>query len=224
MSNDRQIKVKVCGMSLPGQLTALTDTGVDMAGFIFYDRSPRYIIPLLDPSALKQNGLLKKVGVFVDADHAFIKDHCKKFSLQMVQLHGNEEPALCKALQKDTELIKAFRVDVDTDIEKLQQRYKNVCDYFLFDTGGVGTGGSGKKFNWQALLNQKIEKPFFLSGGICGDDVDAVIEFARHPNAARLFAVDINSRFETGFAVKDMKAVKNFVDKLKSACSATFKQ
>ena len=86
---------------------------------------------------------------------------------------------------------------------------------------GAGYGGTGKKFDWNVLTNISIDKLFFLSGGIEPGDEEKLKEFTRHPVAEKLFSIDINSRFELGAGVKDMKKVSAFVNKLKSKRNET---
>jgi phosphoribosylanthranilate isomerase len=91
--------------------------------------------------------------------------------------------------------------------------YDAVCDYYLFDTGGLkeSFGGTGQQFDWSILTKAKIEKPFFLSGGIGPEDAQKVKGFV-HPD---FFGVDINSRFEKEPGVKDMAKVLQFRQGLK---------
>ena len=103
-------------------------------------------------------------------------------------------------------IFKAFSVDESFDFSSLNA-YSGVCDYFLFDTKGQLPGGTGQKFNWQLLENYNGDVPFFLSGGIGPDDLEAVLSF-RHP---QLFGIDINSGFEISPALKDIEKVKIFI-------------
>ncbi len=91
--------------------------------------------------------------------------------------------------------------------------YDDVCDYYLFDTGGQkeALGGTGKQFDWSILAKARIEKPFFLGGGISPDDVQKIKAFD-HPD---FFAIDINSKFETAPGVKDMAKLLKFVKELR---------
>jgi phosphoribosylanthranilate isomerase len=87
---------------------------------------------------------------------------------------------------------------------------------FLFDSGSTGTGaaygGTGLKFNWEALQKAQLHKPFMLSGGIGPDDVAAVKAFAQIQKD--MFAVDVNSKFELSPGIKDMSLVKQFLTEL----------
>jgi phosphoribosylanthranilate isomerase len=112
-------------------------------------------------------------------------------------------------------VVKAFRISEGDNIEYMIKPYMDVCDMFMFDTLGAGYGGTGKKFDWNLLKNIRVGKPFFLSGGIEPGDETKLKFFAQEPVAKALFAVDINSKFETSAGVKDMKKVKEFVEALK---------
>ena len=107
-----------------------------------------------------------------------------------------------------------LRINDDQNIEWKIKDYMDVVDMFMFDTGGETYGGSGKKFDWEKLKNLNINKPFFLSGGISGDDVEALKNFSTYPVAKDFFAVDINSKFEILPGIKDMSLVKKFVEEL----------
>ncbi len=90
--------------------------------------------------------------------------------------------------------------------------YLGKVDYFLFDTHTPEHGGSGITFNWQALKNYKLDVPYFLSGGIGLEQV-AEIHGIVDP---RLYAIDVNSRFEIAAALKDIDQLKKFKNQLLS--------
>jgi phosphoribosylanthranilate isomerase len=142
-----------------------------------------------------------------------VLDAIDDYGLEVVQLHGDESPEMCEDLSSEVEVIKAFRVSNGVDIDKLVAPYDAVCDYYLFDTGGLkeSFGGTGKQFDWTILTKAKIEKPFFLSGGIGPDDAPKVKAF-KHPD---FFGVDINSLFEKEPGVKDMSKVLHFRQAMK---------
>jgi phosphoribosylanthranilate isomerase len=107
-------------------------------------------------------------------------------------------------------VIKVFRIKGEQDLKILTEPFKEACHYFMFDTDTKGYGGSGKRFDWKLLKNVSIEKPFFLSGGIGGEDAEEIKMF-QNPF---VYAVDVNSRFETAPGIKDLKKVKNFINDL----------
>jgi phosphoribosylanthranilate isomerase len=209
------MRIKVCGMTLLEQVEGLPDMGATFAGFIFYPKSPRYVFRHLTSAQIKKINTINKVGVFVNSsieEVLLMVDECR---LHMVQLHGDESPKYCERIADYVSVVKAFRVSDNDSIEWMIRPYMDVCDMFMFDTMGAGYGGTGKKFDWNMLKGSNIGKPFFLSGGIQPDDTNALIEFKDEPVSKALFAVDINSRFETSPGVKDMKKVEKFIKDLK---------
>lgn len=208
------MNIKVCGITEMKQLQQLDGLNIDFAGLIFYKESPRYIGDKISKKDLKKADLdLKIVGVFVNPEMIEVLDAIDEYGLDAVQLHGDESPEMCEDLSSEVEVIKAFRVVDGADIDKLVTPYDAVCDYYLFDTGGLKEtfGGTGQQFDWSILTKAKIEKPFFLSGGISVDDAVKIKAF-RHPD---FFGVDINSRFEKEPGIKDMGAVLQFKQALK---------
>lgn len=208
------MNIKVCGITQLKQLQQLEALNIDFAGLIFVKDSPRYMGHKIDGKSLKHSDFdLKKVGVFKNPEMIDVLDAIDEYGLDVVQLHGDESPEMCEDLSGEVEVIKAFSIDGDTkDIDALVVDYDAVCDYYLFDTKADGeTGGTGKQFDWKILAKAKIEKPFFLSGGISVEDIDKVKRF-KHPD---YFGVDINSKFEKEPGVKDMAQVLLFKKGLK---------
>jgi phosphoribosylanthranilate isomerase len=207
------MRVKVCGNTSVDQLKQLNEMGFDYVGLIFYERSPRYVLNKLNWEEVKNLELaIKKVGVFVNATEEEIIIQIKNFNLDAVQLHGDETPLFCKHISDQVNVIKAFRINNnEQNIDRLISPFEEFCDYYLFDTGGTGKyGGTGEKFNWELLNENKINKPFFLSGGISLNDVDKIKAF-KHPF---FYGIDINSKFETEPGIKDIVSVKQFVERL----------
>ena len=209
------MRVKVCGMTLPEQLEQLGGLGVTFAGFIFYPKSPRYVFKGLTTSQIRKENNVNKVGVFVNASIEEVLHMVDECRLHMVQLHGDETPKYCEKIADYVSVVKAFRISETDNIEWMIRPYMDVCDMFMFDTMGAGYGGTGKKFDWNMLKGSSIGKPFFLSGGIQPEDTEALKEFAQEPVARAMFAVDINSKFETSPGVKDMKKVETFIKEIK---------
>jgi len=208
--------IKVCGVTLPSQFEALDEIGVDLAGFIFYPKSPRYVVGKLQPEYLRKfRGKIAKVGVFVNMPYDELMRTVEGYRLDMVQLHGDEIPRYCEQVANYITVIKAFRLSENDPIEWMAKPFEEACDMYMFDTMGAGYGGTGKKFDWNVLKNARIDKLFFLSGGIEPGDEEKLRDFAKEEIAKKIFAVDINSKFETSPGVKDLTKVREFVDNLK---------
>lgn len=204
----------------------------DYLGFIFWEPSSRYFggdMPELPDS-------IKKVGVFVDAPLEEVLEKVDHYGLDAVQLHGKESPEYCEELKTDflsfraqsrnkkidtklevstplgltnLEIIKVFSIKDDFDFSILKN-YENVCNFFLFDTKGKLPGGNGYAFDWSVLENYPSTKPFFLSGGIGLDSVEELVRFLNSSASKHCFAIDVNSKFETGPGLKDIEQLKTF--------------
>ena len=175
-------------------------------GFIFYSKSPRFVGDSFDiPANLPAS--IKRVGVFVNEANAVIINRSNALKLGLVQLHGNESPAQCDEL-KATGLgvIKVFSIDDDFNFE-LTKPYREVVDYFLFDTKGKYYGGNAKAFNWEILGKYDQEVPFFLSGGLSPDNVNTLGDIQK----MNLHALDLNSGVEISPGLKDIEKIKTLM-------------
>lgn len=198
--------VKVCGMRDSENIRAVEKTNADLMGFIFHPKSPRFVASLPEYMPKKQ----KRVGVFVNASLEQILAKAQKFSLEYIQLHGDEPPAFCSELKnRGLKVIRAQRIANADDIIRAES-YK-MADLMIFDTKTELYGGSGKKFNWQLLENYKGCVPFLLSGGIRSDTFEEIKAFF-HPQFA---GIDLNSGFEISPALKDVGKLNNFIEKIK---------
>jgi len=198
--------IKVCGMREAQNIREVESLGIDWIGMIFWPKSKRYVIN--KPSYLPKE--VKKVGVFVNADLQYIRQHIEDFQLDIIQLHGQESPEFVQAL-KPFSIIKAFNI-ADAEDFQLTEKYEGIADYFLFDTKGDKVGGNGKKFNWSVLSQYHGETPFILSGGIGPDDAQNIKAF-QHP---KCLGIDLNSRFEKEPGLKDITKLKEFIKQLKA--------
>lgn len=208
-----ELKIKVCGMRDPENISGVIEAIPDFIGFIFYPKSKRFVGTEFSLETLTLfPESVKKVGVFVDELPEKVIEICKKLRLEVAQLHGNELPEYClKIRESGLTVFKAFSVDDQFNFGNLTD-YSGVCDYFLFDTKGYVPGGTGQKFNWQLLENYQGKIPFFLSGGIGPNDLDAIRHFS-HP---RWRGIDINSGFEIEPALKDVEKVTDFIHQIRS--------
>ena len=135
-----------------------------------------------------------------------------QYQLNYIQLHGDESPLFCKKLNSaNLNIIKAFNIHKAFNFLNLAN-YEPYCDYFLFDASGKNKGGNGVIFDWNLLASYTGSTPFLLSGGI--DQLMAKkIKKINHPMLA---GVDINSRFESSPAIKDINKIKAFNNELQS--------
>jgi phosphoribosylanthranilate isomerase len=208
------MKLKVCGITQLEQLIQLDSLGINYGGLIFYDQSLRWIDNKLKAEEVKLLPLtMQKVGVFVNAEESYILEQVENFGLDLVQLHGDETPGFCNQISSQVTVIKVFRITQtnEQNIDWMVKPYEEYCDYYLFDTNRKNAyGGTGEKFDWKILNDNKINKPFFLSGGIGLGDVEKLRTF-EHPF---FYCIDLNSRVEITVGIKDIDAIHKMSDQL----------
>lgn len=205
------MKLKICGMKYPENMLEVGALLPDYMGFIFWEKSARYfdgIIPELPKS-------IQKVGVFVNASLDEILEKIEKHDLQAVQLHGDESVEFCESLKKKSpnliEVIKVFSI-LDTFDFAVLKPFESVCDYFLFDTKGKLPGGNGTTFDWKVLENYPSTKPFFLSGGIGLEEMEAVNEILK--TNLPVYAIDVNSKFEIEPGLKNIQLCTDAINRV----------
>ena len=218
-------------MREPDNILAVNELGIDMMGFIFYAKSPRYvksinthagIIPNMANSKVKDSTetgtrLPEKVGVFVNEMPQTVITHAYNYELDYLQLHGDESPVYIDNLKRtlvpdilpDVKIIKALSIREADDVKRWRQ-YEGHADMLLFDTHCEGYGGSGEQFPWAVLDNYDGNIPFLLSGGIGPDDAERVKAF-HHPMC---LGIDLNSKFESEPGVKNVEMLRTFVRKI----------
>lgn len=203
------VKVKICGIKTLQDVEIVNRQKLDFTGFVFYPLSKRYV-SLITARSLKAklNKKIKSIGVFVNAPPEEIAAAAELGIINMVQLHGDETNAYIAELRKICTLpvIKAVRVREEADIKKAA--FYN-CDYFLFDTYSTASyGGTGRQFDTQLLKGVKINKPYFLAGGLNAGNVRSVLK------GLKPYAVDVSGGVETGGSKDEIK-IKNFIKQVK---------
>jgi len=205
------VKVKICGITNLIDALKAQEFGADFLGFVFFDKSPRRL------AAAEANLIIRelpkgsvKVGLFLDQDIQFVKDTAEKCRLDILQLHGNENPGYVARLKKHFTIIKAFRIKDASSIAGVND-YKDV-DYYLFDTYVKGMpGGTGRSFNWDILKDGAFKRPVFLAGGL---DPKNVAEAVGRVNP---YAVDVASGVEEAPGRKNHNLLKEFIENAKKA-------
>ncbi len=203
------MKLKVCGLKFGNNIKDMVKIKPYFMGFIFYPPSKRFVGADFVMPEIPES--IRKVGVFVNENKEKIIETINKYKLDIVQLHGNENPELCKEINEMVPVIKAFGLNEDFDFS-ICKEFEQSCSYFLFDTKTENFGGSGKKFNWEILNKYEFKTPFFLSGGISMNDLGKVKNI-KHES---LYAIDINSGFETEPGFKNVQLIKQFKDAVSS--------
>lgn len=225
-TENSQPKLKVCGLTQLGQIRELAVLKIDFLGFIFYKKSPRYVLNHLSLDEISEIDHQGKVGVFVNEDLEKIIEISEKADLDLIQLHGDESEdfilELRQKLNPEIKIIKVIRVGNQTsdfrfqtqkifDSAQTDNQQPTIINYLLFDTDSKAFGGTGKSFDWNILNEIKIPLPYFLSGGISLENVHQLKTINQQP-----FALDINSKFEIEHGIKDLEKIKEFKNKFKS--------
>ncbi|WP_307210159.1 phosphoribosylanthranilate isomerase [Chryseobacterium lathyri] len=217
MSKNQQPQLKVCGLTQLNQIHELISMKTDFLGFIFYEKSPRYVLNHLNLEDILKINHPGKTGVFVNEEIDIITDIAKKAGLNFIQLHGDENEdfviKLKQNIRSEIKIIKVIRIgdnnqETEEKTEKALNSHVLIVDYFLFDTDSKAFGGTGKQFNWTILNTLKIPLPYFLSGGISEENIENISLLEKKP-----FAIDINSKFELEPGIKDLEKIKKFISK-----------
>jgi phosphoribosylanthranilate isomerase len=209
--NDRgfdMTRVKICGITNREDALLAAETGADALGFIFA-KSPRQITPIkVKEIILFLPPLVKTVGVFVNEEPARIKEIISFCGLDLVQLHGDESPEICRDLMPRS--IKSFRLQNEKDIENIK-RYQGVVRAILLDTFQEGkAGGTGKTFNWSlAIKAEEAGLPIILAGGLGPANIQEAV------TTVKPYAVDVNSGIEERPGKKDPVLMKRLMEIIK---------
>ena len=207
-------KIKICGITDLSTANFCAENGADYLGFVSYDDSPRDISFHKSKSIIDQlSSPINTVAVTVNANIDNAKE-IEDSGFNFIQCHGSETPDYLSMIKKTTSLkiIKAFGISSQNDLINMS-KYSEFCDFFLVDSKPEGSempGGNAKKFNWNLLRDQNINKQFFLSGGLDEDNIEIAIK----NNITSLF--DVSSSVESSPGVKDTLKIKQFIDKVKN--------
>lgn len=220
-TENRQPKLKVCGLTKTNQINELIDLNIDFLGFIFYAKSPRFVLNHLSLEEISKFNHQGKVGVFVNESLEKIIEISEKTNLNFIQLHGDETENFISELRKKLNpkigIIKVIRMGcqlsvVSCQIDKMEKYFKpnnhqpTTINYILFDTDSKTFGGTGKTFDWNILNEIEIPIPYFLSGGISLENIHQLSTINQQP-----IALDINSKFEIEPGNKDLEKIKEFI-------------
>lgn len=199
------VRVKICGITNSDDALLAAELGADALGFIFYNKSPRYVTPGLARQIIRQlPPLVATVGVFVDEDAATVREVASLAGLDWIQLHGSESPEYCRSLGR--RVIKGFRVQGEEIFSRLQE-YQGAVQAFLLDTYKPGTpGGTGETFDWELARRASRYGPVILAGGLTPENVAEAIRLARPA------AVDVASGVEAAPGKKDPERLRAFFD------------
>ena len=207
VASDKQVKVKVCGMTSLKDALVAVEEGADAVGFIFYKKSPRSVtMKIVREIVLELPPFVDTVGVFVDESAVQINKIADYCNLDIIQLHGDESPAFCKRMRR--RVIKAFRVKNLQSVKKLSSFQ---VSGFLLDTFSENLhGGTGKVFDWNLVLPAKKFGPVIMAGGLTPNNVQQAVR------QVRPYGVDVCSGVESEPGIKDHKKVRAFLKNAKA--------
>ena len=211
-----EYQLKVCGLTRLNQIKELIDLKVDFLGFIFYNKSPRFVLNHLSLEQISNIEHSGKVGVFVNENIERIIEISEKANLNFIQLHGDENDnfisELREKLNPKIKIIKVIRIRNQSP-EELQETINeqpSTINYLLFDTDSKAFGGTGLTFNWNILNDIEIPIPYILSGGISLENIHQLSTVNHQP-----VALDINSKFEVEPGNKDLDKIRDFLPLIK---------
>ena len=202
VASEKQVKVKVCGMTSLKDALVAVEVGADAVGFIFYKKSPRSVtMKTVREIVLELPPFVDTVGVFVDETAEQINKIADYCNLDIIQLHGDESPTFCKKIRR--KVIKAFRIK---DMQSVKKLSSFQVSGFLLDTFSDNLhGGTGKVFDWNLALPAKKFGPVIMAGGLTPNNVQQAVR------QIRPYGVDVCSGVESEPGIKDHKKVRAFL-------------
>ncbi len=205
-------RIKICGITRPGDALAAAEAGADAVGLVFYPQSPRYL------AAERAVGIrdalppfVQTVALFVNPDAAQVAQVIGRVRPGLLQFHGDETPAFCA--QFGMPYIKAYRVKsgVRSEVDLLEYlRPFSGAAAWLLDSYVEEYGGVGESFDW-SLAPQRRERPLILSGGLKRGNVAEAIRRV-HP-----WGVDVSSGVESAKGIKDAAKIAAFIEEVRNA-------
>ncbi|HPM43370.1 MAG TPA: phosphoribosylanthranilate isomerase [Candidatus Omnitrophota bacterium] len=196
--------IKICGITNKIDALNACALDVDMLGFVFYEKSLRYVEPSTAEDIINElPESVGKVGVFVDEDESRVIKIAEDAGLSVLQFHGDETPEYCAKFSGKFKTIKAFRLKKREDLKRVNDYG---VDYYLFDTFSKEcAGGTGKTFDWKLLKDFEILKPAIISGGLDNSNVCGLLK------ELAPFGVDISTGVEDSPGRKNMELMQKFV-------------
>jgi phosphoribosylanthranilate isomerase len=205
------IRVKICGLTRPEDVSAVADAGAAYAGFVFFPKSPRNVtIEQARHLAVEVPVGVAKVALVVNADDALLDAITAAVPLDILQLHGSESPKRVSEVRSRYGLpvMKAVGVADQEDVAALDL-YAEVADQILVDAKPPKNadlpGGNGVSFDWRLISARRWSKPWMLAGGLTPDNVAEAIALTGAKQ------VDVSSGVETAPGVKDAGVIQEFI-------------
>jgi phosphoribosylanthranilate isomerase len=211
----REIKVKVCGITNAEDALAAVEAGADALGFIFYEKSPRYVVPAVAANIIAElPPLVTPVGVFVNEGLATVRSIMETCRLAMAQLHGDENVSYCRELARPA--MKALRLkDRGSLLALAEYQGRGGVRGFVLDTfSELAYGGTGQITDWGLAADVAKSTPILLAGGLTPENVTEAIRIVRP------YGVDVSSGVESAPGKKDHAKMRAFVDAVRVVSSS----
>lgn len=194
------MRVKICGITTLEDARQTIASGADALGFVFYDKSPRYISAKAARSIISElPPFVEKVGLFVNEDAQTINAIAAIAGITLIQLHFDADQNLCDALELP--YIKVIRAQSPEDISKYSDEYR------LVDAYCEAYGGAGKRLNLEWFDNIDCSK-IILAGGLSPQNVQECLSYG-------FYALDVSSGVESSKGIKDPLKVSAFINAAK---------
>lgn len=215
--------IKFCGIKTKEALNAASRHGGDYVGLMMWPKSPRAIgLEQARALSLSQPGNLRIVGVFVNPADDELRKTLNDVPLDMIQLHGDEDPGRVAAIRALTGLpvMKAIRIATREDLFAVPS-FESAADWLLFDTkadpklSGL-PGGTGLSFDWQILKDRTFQKPWMLSGGLNAENVGRALSILQP------YAVDVSSGIEDSPGVKNSDKIAEFANAVRGTAASPY--
>jgi phosphoribosylanthranilate isomerase len=199
----RRTRVKICGLTRESDLRAAAALGVDAVGFVFFSQSPRTVETARAHALITRlPPFVTSVGLFVDADPAYVRTVLANVALDLLQFHGDEPPAYCSGFGRPW--IKAIRMRPEVDLAALAARYRGAAGLLLDTYDPNAAGGTGRRFDWERIPAAFGER-IILAGGLNPDNIaDAV-------RRVKPYAVDVSGGVESEKGIKDPAKMASFM-------------
>lgn len=203
------IRVKICGITSVADAQIAVKAGADAIGLVFYAPSPRAVsIAQAREIAASVGPFVSVVGLFVDADEAFVREVLANVALHVLQFHGDEAHEFCEQFQRP--YMKAIRMRPELDVAQATAEYPSAVA-ILLDAYRPGVpGGTGETFDWQRVPVHTT-KPIVLAGGLTLDNVALAIQ------STLVYGVDVSGGVESSPGKKDAQKVEQFIHNAKHA-------
>lgn len=199
-------RVKICGITNRDDARVAAEAGADMIGLIFYPPSPRYVTSEQARTIIESlSPTFPVVGVFVNETLETMVRVARESGVQMVQLHGEESPEMCRELP--WRVVKTFRFTA-------HMRPEMMADYaveaFLIEGFHANFyGGVGSRADWQQVATLHAYGRIILAGGLTPDNVEEAVRVVQP------YAVDVGSGVEAVPGKKDWQKVRTFISRAK---------